>query len=200
MIKTKLLTVLIFTILFSLNVSGQDDSKTSGKYNAELAKKLGADQYGMKSYVMVVLKTGPNDAKITDKEKRAKLFAGHQSNMGRLAKGGKLAFAGPFFDGRPLRGLLIFNVKTIEEAEDLVKTDPAVKAGIFHHAPRHVAHVYAVEGDGWRDVAELETDTPPGHGRGGRVQGGRAGRGVPRQPRHRPRQGVLAVHQESPRP
>jgi len=30
-----------------------------------------------------------------------------------------------------LRGLFILNVKTIEEAEDLVKTDPAVKAGIF---------------------------------------------------------------------
>lgn len=32
------------------------------KYDADLAKKLGADPYGMKNYVFVILKTGPADA------------------------------------------------------------------------------------------------------------------------------------------
>ena len=31
----------------------------SQKFDARLAKKLGADEYGMKSYVLVILKTAP---------------------------------------------------------------------------------------------------------------------------------------------
>ncbi len=124
--------VLILSVICSISVFGQTKGDAPKKiYDAKLAEKLGADAYGMRSYVMVVLKTGANDAKITDKDKRAKLFAGHFSNMNRLAKKGKLVFAGPFMDGKPKRGLYIFAVKTIKEAEELVKTDPTVKAGIF---------------------------------------------------------------------
>jgi uncharacterized protein YciI len=90
---------------------------------------LGADDYGMRSYVFVVLKTGP--AKITDKEQRSEIFRGHFANMGRLAKAGKLVLAGPFLDAGDARGMYIFNVTTIEEAQALVISDPAVKAGIF---------------------------------------------------------------------
>jgi len=100
-------------------------------YDAELAKKLGADERGMKMYVMCILKTGPKDAEIKGKE-RADIFAGHFANIGRLAGEGKLAVAGPFEkNDKAYRGLYIFNVATIEEAEKLVVMDPAVKAGIF---------------------------------------------------------------------
>ena len=127
--KLRLIVAVFFALsLLGISTSAQEDTKP--KFDSKLAKKLGADQYGMKSYVMVILKTGPNDSKITDKDERSKLFAGHFSNMGQLAKEGKLAFAGPL-DGKPKRGLFIFAVKTIEEAEELVKTDPTVKAGIF---------------------------------------------------------------------
>jgi hypothetical protein len=34
-------------------------------YDARLATQLGADERGMKMYVLCILKTGPNDAKIT---------------------------------------------------------------------------------------------------------------------------------------
>src|SRR5688572_17484136 len=66
------------------------------KYDADLAKKTGADDYGMKSYVFCILKTGPKDAEIKDKKQREEIFAGHMANMNRLAKEGKLALAGPF--------------------------------------------------------------------------------------------------------
>ena len=85
-------------------------------YDAALAEELGADEYGMRSYVLVILQTGPNDAVITDPDERAALFAGHFSNMGRLAEEGKLVLAGPFVDGEPKRGLYVFNVSDIEEA------------------------------------------------------------------------------------
>lgn len=100
-------------------------------YDAELAKKLGADAKGMKTYVLCILKTGPKDAEVKGKE-REEIFAGHFANIGRLADEGKLAVAGPFGkNDRSWRGLYIFNVPTVEDAEKLVALDPAVKAGVF---------------------------------------------------------------------
>lgn len=100
-------------------------------FDPELAKKLGADERGMRMYVLCILKTGPKDAEITGDE-RKKIFEGHFANIGRLADEGKLAVAGPFGkNDKSYRGLYIFNVATIEEAEKLVVLDPAVKAGVF---------------------------------------------------------------------
>jgi len=100
-------------------------------FDPELAKKLGADERGMKMFVLCILKTGPKDAEITG-EARKEIFAGHFANIGRLADEGKLAVAGPFGKNeKAYRGLYIFNVATIEEAEKLVMLDPAVKAGVF---------------------------------------------------------------------
>jgi uncharacterized protein YciI len=100
-------------------------------YDPELAEKLGADERGMKMYVLCILKTGPKDAEVKG-DARKEIFAGHFANIGRLANEGKLAVAGPFgTNDRSYRGLYIFNVTTIEEAEKLVMLDPAVKAGVF---------------------------------------------------------------------
>ncbi|MBK7668580.1 MAG: hypothetical protein IPJ32_15305 [Sphingobacteriaceae bacterium] len=105
-------------------------SQTKPTYDSILAKKLGADERGMKKYVFCILKTGP--ANITDKAKKDSLFAGHMKNIGRLADEGKLAVAGPFMkNDRHYRGIYIFNVATIKEAEELTMTDPAIKAGVF---------------------------------------------------------------------
>jgi len=111
---------------------GQNSSvaeRTSG-FNQKLADSLGADKYGMKPYVIVMLTTG--SAKIEDKSKMSELMKGHMSNIGRLAKEGKLAVAGPFSEknSRDYRGMFIFNTKSKEEAESWVKTDPAVAAGV----------------------------------------------------------------------
>lgn len=127
------IAILSFAILFAvaLPMDAFSQDKAPEGYDAELAAKLGADEYGMKHYVLCVLKTGP--AKIDDAEKMRSIFQGHFLNMGRLAKEGKLAIAGPFEDARPWRGLFIFNVASIEEAERLVKTDPGVKAGVFDY-------------------------------------------------------------------
>lgn len=100
------------------------------EYDSTLAAKLGADDLGMKTYVLVILKSGP--AKIDDKELRDSLFRGHFSNMDKLARDGKLLTAGPFEDNdKQYRGLFLFDVRTIKEAEELVKGDPTVTSGIF---------------------------------------------------------------------
>lgn len=119
----------LLAIVASSNPKSADN--TSNKYNEKLAKQLDADDYGMRTYVFVILNTGPNDATITDKDKRNAIFSGHFSNMGKLANEGKLVLAGPFIEGGSKRGMYIFNVVEIEDAKDLVESDPAVAAGIF---------------------------------------------------------------------
>ncbi|MEK8180844.1 YciI family protein [Flavobacterium buctense] len=99
-------------------------------YDEKLAKSLNADEYGMKTYVFCILKTGSNTT--ATKEEKAKLFEGHMANINKLAAEGKLVVAGPFMkNDKNYRGIFIFNVTTIEEANALVETDPAVKAKIF---------------------------------------------------------------------
>ncbi|MCB9191641.1 MAG: hypothetical protein H6603_05705 [Flavobacteriales bacterium] len=99
-------------------------------YDEELAKELNADDYGMKSYVFVVLKTG--SAKIEDKAVRDSCFAGHFSNMQKLAEEKKLVVAGPLGkNDNNYRGLFIFDVATKEEAQELMKGDPTISMGIF---------------------------------------------------------------------
>lgn len=143
---TKLLTSLRFFRIFWLcsglvlsltainpAFANTDAPAANKQYDAQLAKQLDADERGMKLFVLVILKTGPNDAKITDKEQRMTLFRGHFSNMERLANEGKLLVAGPLGKDKPKRGILVFDVSTIAEAEKLVSTDPTVEAGIFDY-------------------------------------------------------------------
>lgn len=123
---------LIVFIAISLATAAGALAQLAPAYDGELAKRLGADERGMRSYVMCILKTGPNDAKFVGDERQA-IFAGHFANIAKLADDGKLAVAGPFdrANKRGYRGLYIFSVAAIEEAEKLVALDPAVKAGIF---------------------------------------------------------------------
>ncbi|HEY1008998.1 MAG: YciI family protein [Daejeonella sp.] len=100
------------------------------KFDQALATKLGADDYGMKRYVLVMLKTGT--AGITDKKVVDSLFRGHFSNMQKLTGEGKLVVAGPIGkNDKNYRGIFILNVPKVEEARALVDTDPAVKAGML---------------------------------------------------------------------
>ena len=103
-------------------------SQPAPGFDAELARRTGADDYGMRSYVLVILRTGPTPVK--DPEARKAMFAGHMANMDRLAKEGKLALAGPFGDaGGDWRGLFVFAVKDIDEAKALTATDPVIRQG-----------------------------------------------------------------------
>lgn len=126
-----MLTRIIYTLLccFILNnIHAQE--KTKPAYDSVLAKKLGADDYGMKMYVMVILTTGKADIK--DKTVKDSLFAGHMNNINQLAKEGKLVVAGPFGKNDiSYRGVFVFNTASVDETKSMVATDPAVKAGVF---------------------------------------------------------------------
>ena len=123
--KSKHYLYLLLLMLFACQSNNKPANE--GFFDAELAAKLGADQYGMKSYVMAFLKSGPN--RNQDSMQAAVLQRAHLDNITRMANEGKLVIAGPFLDDGNVRGIYIFNVATVEEAEGLVKTDPAIQAG-----------------------------------------------------------------------
>ena len=114
-----------FFLLCTLTAAAQKPA-----YDKSLADSLGADDYGMKMYVLVILKSGsfkPTDKKVTDS-----LFRGHMNNIGRLAQTGKLVVAGPLKKNeKEYRGIFILNAKNLEEGAALLNSDPAVQAKLF---------------------------------------------------------------------
>lgn len=96
-------------------------------YDGELAKSLGADARGMRSYVLVLLRTGPT--KVPVGPERSKMFQGHAANITRLAAEKKLAAAGPLDGVNGMRGLFVLAVDSIDEAKALVATDPVIVEG-----------------------------------------------------------------------
>lgn len=82
----------------------------------------------MARYFFGLIKRGPNWTAEQTEETRA-LQAAHRANIGRLVKEEKMVLAGPFEDSGDLRGIFVYHVPTLEEAEELVATDPAVAAG-----------------------------------------------------------------------
>jgi uncharacterized protein YciI len=83
--------------------------------------------YTMKRYVFMLLNSG--ETKIKDSLEAAKYQEMHLAHLNKLAESGKLVVAGPFENGGEHRGLLIFDVETVEEALTLEGEDPSVKSG-----------------------------------------------------------------------
>jgi uncharacterized protein YciI len=109
----KLAFVCLFTILLSISASAQEEGN---KYP------------DIKQYYFVMLTRGPNASKI-DSLELEKIQAGHMANIHKMAEAGKLQIAGPFGDDGDWRGIFIFNVNSEEEVKELLKNDPAIKAG-----------------------------------------------------------------------
>lgn len=86
------------------------------------------ERIAMETYYMAFLYRGdkwtPEVTPATQELQKA-----HLANIGRLSKEGKLILAGPFMDDGPLRGIFVFRVGSLAEAQALCDTDPAVKAG-----------------------------------------------------------------------
>jgi uncharacterized protein YciI len=121
--KKPLLTLAL--LLFAACLAGAQST-----YDEALAKKLGADDYGMRKYVMAFLLRGDRVSEYTDAQ-RTEIQSGHMANIGKMAEMGKLIVAGPFFGNEELRGIYIFDVQTLEEAKALTETDPAIQAGVL---------------------------------------------------------------------
>lgn len=131
-----ILTITLFVITnltFGQSNSKKDTLISNPNHDKTLAEKLGGDDYGMKSYFLVILKTGTNAT--TDKEHIAKSFRGHMNNINRLVAEGKLIVAGPLGKNENnYRGIFILNnLKSLEEAKVLLQTDLAIKNGFLDY-------------------------------------------------------------------
>ncbi len=127
-----MLRIVLFLLLSMVALAAPAAEPDAGMpaegHDAQLAQRLGADERGMRRYVLVILKTGPT--RVPDGPARDAMFAGHFANMETLAKAGKLALAGPFVRSETgWRGLYVFAVEDIEEARALTETDPVVVQG-----------------------------------------------------------------------
>jgi uncharacterized protein YciI len=132
--------ILSFCLLFSNFIIGQtnnqvqQDSAISNKnFDKQLAEKLGADDYGMKMYYLVILKTGVNAT--ADQQLINESFRGHLDNINRLVEEGKMIVAGPLEKNeKSYRGIFILNdIDTVEEAREILNTDPAIKNGLLDY-------------------------------------------------------------------
>jgi uncharacterized protein YciI len=80
------------------------------------------------NYILGLLVRGPKWTKEQTEEVN-KIQEGHLANINRLAEAGKLVLAGPFYGDEDRRGVFIFKVDSLAEAQALTDTDPAVIAG-----------------------------------------------------------------------
>jgi uncharacterized protein YciI len=123
--------VFFLSLLLSLAViANAQDKKVNPNYDEALAKQHGAEENGMKMYVLVILKTGTNTT--ATKKETDSLFKGHMENIGRLVKINKLIVAGPLGkNDKTYRGIFILNTTSVEEAKEILETDPAFKAKLL---------------------------------------------------------------------
>ena len=107
--------------------AGPAATPSAAQYDVELANKLGGNANGMRSYVLVVLRTGPTT--VPEGPVRKKMFEGHFDNINRLAAEKKLVFAGPLDGVDGWRGIFVLATGEIEEAKRLVALDPVIING-----------------------------------------------------------------------
>jgi uncharacterized protein YciI len=80
------------------------------------------------SYFFGFLKSAP-DRKTLPKEEAEKIQSAHLAHLGAMNERGGLVCAGPLAGGGVLRGVIIYKIATLAEAQANADADPAVKAG-----------------------------------------------------------------------
>jgi len=121
------LICLIVAGFCAASLSTAADTSPPPGFDAALAQRLGADEHGMRNYVMVILRTGPTPMPKGDA--RDEMFKRHFANIQRLAAEGNLVAAGPFDGVDGWRGMFIFAVADIDAAKALTATDPVIQNG-----------------------------------------------------------------------
>ena len=119
--KTRAITLAAAALLAALAAAAQAPPE-AGK------TVVGPGGFEMTTYYVGFLYRGPKWTPEQTPETEA-LQKGHMANIQRMAEAGKLLVAGPFTDNGDLRGLYVFKVATLEEAQALAAADPAVQAG-----------------------------------------------------------------------
>ena len=113
-----------------------DPAVKAGMMVAEMHPWWSEDVFGkaataplkMETVYFGFLKRGPNrKAGDGNTPEVQELQKAHLANINRLAEMKKLVVAGPFGDDGDYRGIFVFRVGSLKEAQDLAATDPMIK-------------------------------------------------------------------------
>jgi uncharacterized protein YciI len=130
--------------IFILRASSAEEAKTlvdndpsvkAGLFTAEMHPwwsedifKKASSPLKMNTVYLGFLKRGPNRKEGDGQNPEIQeLQKAHIANINRLAEMKKLVVAGPFGDDGDLRGIFVFRVNSMKEAEELTATDPMIK-------------------------------------------------------------------------
>jgi len=89
--------------------------------------QVGDTTYLMQQYYMVFLKNGENRSQ--DSTEAVRLQSKHLAHLERMAVEGYASLIGPFESDGDVRGIVVYNTKTLRLADSLANLDPMVKAG-----------------------------------------------------------------------
>jgi uncharacterized protein YciI len=109
----KVFFIIIFLIITKLNLMAQDNKEPV---------------FEMKTYYFVFLNRVP-DRPVLDSARAMEIQTGHLNHISQMFKDGKCRLSGPFMDDGDVRGILILDVASEEEAKELCSKDPAVING-----------------------------------------------------------------------
>jgi uncharacterized protein YciI len=132
--------------IFILRASSADEAKTwvdadpavkAGLFAAEIHSWWSQDIFKtansplkLSTVYLAFLKRGPNRKEGDGETPEIKeLQKAHIANIERLAGMKKIIAAGPFGDDGALRGIFVFRVASMQEAQELSATDPMIKIG-----------------------------------------------------------------------
>jgi len=97
-------------------------------WSEDIFKKANTSPLKFETVYLGFLKKGPNRKDGDDKVPEIQgLQKAHIANINRLAGLKKLIVAGPFGDDGVLRGIFVFRVASLAEAQELCATDPMIK-------------------------------------------------------------------------
>jgi uncharacterized protein YciI len=97
-------------------------------WSEDIFKKAATPPLKMETVYLGFLKRGPNRKEGDGKNPEVQeLQKAHIANINRLAETRKLVMAGPFGGSGDLRGIFVFRVGSLKEAQDLAASDPMIK-------------------------------------------------------------------------
>ncbi len=119
--KTKYCNILVSflsILIFIGSIKAQNDSSKSKE----------EVKWEMKVYYFVFLNAVKDRPKL-DSAEAMEIQKGHIANLERMYYEGKSKLAGPFMDGGEMRGIVILDVASEEEARSELSRDPAIIKG-----------------------------------------------------------------------
>lgn len=120
--------IIILLLMLTVDCYAQEAGNKSEAAEPEtFTMEYGDSTIVMQKYFIAFLKAGPDRSQ--SKEEAEEIQKKHLAHLNRIYEQGKTSITGPFADDGEIRGIVVLNTATREEAERLANEDPAVKAG-----------------------------------------------------------------------